>query len=115
MSSQSYVAAWSKLPTTIIIAKVENPFSFCPTCGETLARFDSDDLYMQGLRCRNGHEFWWRGRTVNYIERGVRTNLSAELDDEYMTTLIEYYAGDDELVKPYVHPQLRGVLERFGR
>jgi hypothetical protein len=97
------------------VSKVEDPFSFCPTCGETLARFDSDDLYMQGLRCRNGHEFWWRGRTVNYIERGVRKNLSAELDDEYLPTLIEFYAGDDELIRPYVHPQLRGVLKRFGK
>ena len=97
------------------VAKVDDPFSFCPTCGETLARFDSDDVYLQGLRCINSHEFWWRGRTVHYVEHGVRANLSVELDDESMPALIEYYAGDDELVKPYVHPQLRGVLERFGR
>lgn len=97
------------------VTKVAEPFVFCPTCGETLSRFESDDLYMQGLKCRNGHEFWCRGRTVSYIERGVRKNLSAELDDDYLPNLIEYYAGDEELIKPYVHPQLRGVLRRFGK
>jgi hypothetical protein len=97
------------------VARVENPFAFCPACGETLSPFESDDLYMQGLRCRNRHEFWCRGAKVHYTERGVRTNLSAELDDDFIPQLIEYYAGDDEVIKPYVHPQLRGVLKRFGK
>jgi hypothetical protein len=97
------------------VAKVENPFAFCPTCGETLSRFDSDDVYMQGLKCGSDHELWWRGSTVHYVERGVRTNLSAELDDAFIPKLIEYYAGDDDLIKPYVHPQLRSVLRRFGK
>lgn len=97
------------------VAKVPDPFAFCPTCSEALVRFDSDDVYMQGLRCRNSHEFWSRGGTVHFVERGLRANLSVELDDEYLPTLIEYYTGNDELVRPYVHPQLRGVLKRFGR
>jgi hypothetical protein len=96
------------------VAQVENPFAFCPTCGETLSRFDSDDLYMQGLRCRSGHEFWWRGSTVHFVERGVRANLSAELTDDYIPKLINFYTGDNELIKPYVHPQLRGALRRLG-
>ncbi len=70
---------------------------------------------MQGLRCSNGREFWSRGSTLNYVEHGVRANLSAELDDDYIPKLIEYYASDDEWVKPYVHPQLRGVLKSFGK
>jgi hypothetical protein len=97
------------------VAAVDNPFAFCPTCGKTLARFDSDDLYMQGLRCANDHEFWWRGSTVQYVARGVRTNLSAELDDDFLRTLIAYYTSDDECLEPYVHPQLRRVLARFGK
>ena len=97
------------------VQEIENPFEFCPTCAETLSPFDSDDVYLQGLRCRNGHEFWWRGSTVHYVERGVRATLSAELDDDFIPKLIEYYAGDDELIRPYVHPQLRSVLKRFGK
>lgn len=96
------------------VAHVADPFVFCPTCRQALIRFDSDDGYMQGLRCSSGHEFWARGGTVHYVDRGVRANLSADLDDDYMPKLIEYYAGDDKHIKPYVHPQLRGVLQRFG-
>ena len=97
------------------VTKVENPFAFCPICGDALSRFDSDDLYMQGLRCNNNHEFWWRGSTINFTEHGTRANLSAELDDNYMPTLIEYWTGDSVLIQPYVHPQLRSVLKRFGK
>jgi hypothetical protein len=96
------------------VAHIESPFAFCPACGETLSCFDSADVYMQGLRCGNGHELWWRGSTVNYQEGGVRANLSAELADDHIPQLIAYYAGDNELITPYVHPQLRGVLKRFG-
>lgn len=96
------------------VAKVENPFAFCPSCGDALSRFDSDDVYSRGLRCTNGHEFWERGGTVDYTERGARANLSAELDDDYMPALIEYWLDDSAWVRPYVHPQLRDVLKRFG-
>ncbi len=96
------------------VATVDNPFAFCPTCGGTLSRFASDDVYMQGLKCRNGHEFWWRGSTVSYTQSGVKANLSAELDDDGIPRLIAYYTGDDELIEPYVHPELRSVLKRFG-
>ena len=98
------------------VAKVENPFAFCPTCGEALTPFDSDDLYMQGLKCGTGHEVWWRGRTVNYVERGARKNLTVELADDSIPQWIEYFASDeDQLIKPYVHPQLRDVLKRVGK
>lgn len=96
------------------VAKVENPFAFCPGCGEALSRFDSDDLYMQGLRCTQGHEFWWRGSTINFTEHGARANLSAELDDDQMPALLEYWVGDSVWIRPYVHPQLRSLLKRFG-
>ena len=97
------------------VARVNEPFVFCPACGQTLVPFDSNDVYMQGLRCGNAHEFWWRGSTVYFKEDDVRGNLSAELDDDFMPTLIDYYGGHDKIVEPYVHPQLRAVLKRFGR
>ena len=97
------------------VTKAESPFAFCPACGVPLSRFDSADVYMQGLRCLNGHVFWWRGSTINFTEDGRRRNLSAELDDDDTSTLIEYWTGDSVWVKPYVHPQLRGVLKRFGK
>lgn len=96
------------------VTRTESPFAFCPACGAALSRFDSDDLYMQGLRCLNGHEFWGRGSTIIFTERGTRKNLSAEPDDDEMPTMIEYWTGDSVWIRPYVHPQLRGVLERFG-
>jgi hypothetical protein len=92
---------------------VENLFAFCPTCGEPLSRFDSDDVYMQGSRCRNDHEFWERGGTAYYQTHGGKANLSAELVDRHLPQLIDYYAGDDAIIQPYVHPQLRAVLKRF--
>lgn len=97
------------------ITPVRSPFAFCPTCGEPLSHFDSADVYMQGLRCSNGHEFWERGKTVFYNEGGSRANLSGDLDDDYMPTLMEYYTSDDDLIQPYVHPRLRAVLKRFAK
>lgn len=97
------------------VSKVEKPFAFCPACGRALSRFDSDDLYMRGLRCESGHEFWERGGTVNFTERGARANLSAELADDYLPTLIKYWLDDSAWIRPYVHPQLRDVLKRFRR
>jgi hypothetical protein len=74
------------------IQPVQSPFAFCPTCGEPLSRFDSADVYTDG---------------------GSRAQLSADLDDDHMRTLIEFYTRDDDLIQPYVHPQLRAVLKRF--
>jgi hypothetical protein len=96
------------------VASVRNHFAFCPTCGEGLVPFESNDVHFFASRCRNDHEFWEHGNTVYYKSRGVRTTLSAELEDAHMPQLLEYYAGDDEIIQAYVHPQLRAVLKRFG-
>lgn len=66
-------------------------------------------------RCANGHECWWRGYTIDYVTNGVRANLSIDLDDAFIPTLIRYYTGNDRMIAPYVHPQLRAVLERFAK
>lgn len=97
------------------VACGENLFAFCPSCGEPRSPFDSDDVYMRGSRCRHGHEFWERGDTVFYQTPDGRANLSAELADDHLPMLIGYYAGDDKIIQPYVHPQLRAVLKRFGK
>jgi hypothetical protein len=96
------------------IARVPYPFMFCPRCGDALARFDSDDLHMQGLHCDHFHEFWEHGGTVYYGDRRQRTRLSAELSDDDLPQQIEYYAGNSEYITPYVHSQLRDVLKRFA-
>lgn len=98
------------------LATVPNLFAFCPTCGEALVPFESDDLYMHGSRCSNGHEVWRHGSTVYYADpRGLETNLSAELVDDHLPQLLAYCAGDHEIIQPYVHPQLRAVLKRFRK
>lgn len=97
---------------------VPNPpdlFAFCPTCGEPLSPFDSGDIYMWGSGCCHGHKFWRHGDTMFYEDHGVRTNLSAELVDDHLPQLLEYYAGDMEVIQPHVHPQLRAVLKRFAK
>jgi hypothetical protein len=96
------------------VAAAADPFVFCPSCSAPLARFKSDDVYLQGLRCANGHDFWHRGSYVLYVDNGVNKNLSAELDDDFMPKLIEYYVSDDKWVRPYVHPQLREALQRLA-
>jgi hypothetical protein len=97
------------------VANAPDLFAFCTICGEPLAAFESDDAYMHGSRCRNRHEFWRRGDTVFYENGGVRPNLSAELVDDHLAQLLAYYAGDMPIIQPYVHPQLRAVLKRFGQ
>lgn len=96
------------------IARVDDPFKFCPLCGDRLARFDSDDVYMQGLECGKVHVFWERGATVYYGGRGNRANLSAELSDDDLPQQIAYYVSNYKYIVPYVHPQLRDVLKRFA-
>ena len=95
------------------VPRVNEPFAFCPVCGEKLLHVDSDDTYLQCLRCRNAHQFWWRGTRLHY-DGDVRRNLSAELDDEFLLSLIEYYSSSDEIIKPYDPPQLQTVLKHFG-
>ena len=61
------------------VAKLEQPFAFCPLCGDPLGQFESDDVYLQGSRCRNSHEFWDRGGSAYYKHDGVNAHLTTEL------------------------------------
>jgi hypothetical protein len=97
------------------VAWVRRPFVFCPLCSSELAHVPSDDVYMELLRCTTGHEFWERGQTAWYPDGGVKTSLSAELPDEFMPQMIKSYVSDEWYIQPWVHPQVRGVLERFVR
>ena len=94
------------------VEAVNEPFAFCPTCAEKLANIDSDDVYMSLLGCSNAHRFWWRGMIMHH-DGDVGRTLSTELDDEHLLTLIAFYTSDDRMIRPYVHPQLRAVLNRF--
>jgi hypothetical protein len=71
-------------------------------------------VYMQGLRCGNGHEFWARGWTVYHGDRAHRTSLSAELSDDDLPQQLAYYTSNYRYILPYVHPQMRDVLGRFA-
>ena len=95
------------------LPRVDRPFSFCLTCGEPLAHLDARDPYMEGLRCKNGHEFWWRGFHVHYSEQGRRNTFSVDMPDDDLPMNLEYYASTNSYAAPYVHPQLREVLNRL--
>ena len=95
------------------IPRASRPIAFCPTCGKTLSHFDSNDGYMEGLRCAEGHELWWRGLMLSFTEQGRRKTLSIDPDDEHLRQLIEFYTSDDQYIAPYVHSQLRSVLSRY--
>ena len=68
---------------------------------------------MQGMKCTNGHVFWERGGSLHFKEGDVRANFSAEMADDYLPQLLEAWLSDYKWTAPYVHPQLRQVLERF--
>ena len=89
-------------------------FTHCLHCGMPAEHTSADDPYMTLLRCEDGHEFWWRGYTLHYTDNGVRTTISHDITADDVPRLFEYYALE-ELVRPWVHPQLRGAMIRFHR
>lgn len=90
------------------------PFTHCLKCGEAAEHTAAGDPYMTLLRCARGHEYWWRGYTLHYTDNGVKTTISRDITAADVPRLFGYYAHD-ELVRPWVHPQLRDALVRFHR
>jgi hypothetical protein len=65
-------------------------FAFCPICGTPLVGCPPWDSWCAGLRCRNDHQFDYRG-CLTYIEkkRPPRLSLCPELSDE----IVAQYCG----------------------
>jgi hypothetical protein len=88
-------------------------FIHCPLCGSELNDFEQDDVWVQGKRCGNGHDFYERGGRLNYSVEGESRHLVGEMSDEVLDSLIEGWLKDNRRLTRQLPRQVRGVLERY--
>ncbi len=53
----------------------EREYKYCPLCGETVNKFETDDLYVESLRCINQHTFNFRGSLWMFVDIDVLLEL----------------------------------------
>lgn len=92
-----------------------NSFSYCPVCKSKLENFEQDDIWFQGKKCGNGHEFYERGGRLNYTTDGKRTHLVCEMSDNVLSSLLEGWLKDNPLLAPQLYSQIRRVFEHYER
>ncbi|MHB0914769.1 MAG: hypothetical protein ACYC5A_04910 [Thermoleophilia bacterium] len=89
------------------------PFKSCPICGDLLSKFDQDDCWVQGKRCANHHKFYERGGNLHFSVAEQRHNLSTEMSDISLYSLVDAWLGKNRLLREQVHPDVREVMKRF--
>jgi hypothetical protein len=92
----------------------ELTFAHCLHCGAEAVYVPGSDPHMTLLRCQHGHEFWVHGSSLYCTIDGTSTTISRDLIADDVPGMVDYYAHH-EIVRPWVHPQLRGALIRFSR
>ena len=88
-------------------------FVYCPLCGSGLYDFEQDDVWVQGKRCGNGHEFYERGGRLNFTVDGEIRHLVCEMSEEVLAALIKGWLKANPQLAAQLPRQVRGVLERF--
>lgn len=92
-----------------------NSLSYCPVCKSELENFEQDDIWFQGKKCGNGHEFYERGGRLNYTFDGERTHLVCEMSNNVLSSLLEGWLKDNPQLAPQLHPKIRRVFEHYER
>lgn len=90
-------------------------FILCPVCAKTLEAFDQPDMWVQGKRCNNAHEFYERGGTIHFSFQGERNNLSQEMSDKTLSSLVDGWLKDNRSLEDQLHVEVRKILARFNR
>jgi len=84
----------------------------CPQCGSLLSAFDDDDVWVQSMRCTQGHTWGVRGRMV--ATSGPVLRVFRELTDaELVRGVAEYLNAGQPLLDAMLPPSLRAAFDRF--
>ena len=88
-------------------------FLLCPICTRPLETFDQPDIWVQGERCSNAHEFYERGGTIHFSFQGKRENLSEEMSDKTLLSLIDGWLKSNHLLEEQLHDEMKKIMQRF--
>ena len=88
----------------------EPVFAFCPICGANLADFDQPDIWVRGLRCTTGHNWFERGGSLFCVTSGERLELQAEENDATISQLIAGWLKPRPNFESNLHDSVRRVL-----
>jgi hypothetical protein len=68
-----------------------NSNKFCPICGLTLEEFKQDDVWVQGLKCSNGHQLYSRsGLSFN------NATLTPDINKDTFSVLVKSYLEEEQ-------------------
>jgi hypothetical protein len=88
----------------------EPRLSFCSTCGNSLGNWEQPDIYVQGLRCPNGHLWTLRSGQLTSVTDGKCLTLQAEYADTTVSQLIAAWLKGGPYLDPNLHGSVRRVL-----
>jgi hypothetical protein len=88
-------------------------FSFCSICGGELSEYESDDIYVQGLRCPTGHNWSLRGGYFRTAIASALVGLQAEYSDAAVCQLVSTWLKGSPGLDQQVHASIRHVLADF--
>ena len=86
-------------------------FRYCPFCGGALARYEQPDVWVNGLRCDNGHEWAERGGRLSCVLRRFGYVFHADLDESVARTLALGWTRDNPTLASDLPESVRRVLE----
>ena len=85
-------------------------FSFCPRCKRDLVEEEAGDIWIQALRCGNGHLWALRGGRFYSVMENTRLELHAENSDMVVGRLIAAWLKGDPGLETNLHESVRRVL-----
>lgn len=94
-----------------------HPFKYCPACGSPLEEFEQPDIWVQGLRCSQGHEYAERGSHLG--ASGMNLYIHNEFEERTVNQLAHAWlkrGGDEERwLLPQLHKSIEKVFEEYLR
>ncbi len=88
-------------------------FKYCPLCTTPLKPYDQEDVWVQGLRCSNHHEFKMRNGISFLMGEKTGVQLQEEMADETLNWLTDRWLRDNPALKDQLHPQITTILKQF--
>lgn len=89
-------------------------FKFCPICMNPLVKFEQDDIWVQGLKCSEGHEYFARNG-IHFFVEGELVELHDEIADSTMLSLVKSWLQDKKVLKSQLHYQIKMILENYSK
>ncbi len=91
-------------------------FRYCPFCVNPLKKFEQSDIWVQGLRCNNTHEFFAReGQGIGFLFEGEYINLVEEMSNTSLLVLLKNWLKEkiSRELKVQLHSQIVSVMLSF--